>query len=311
MDTKIQLGTFVFQDLEIPEKINFGGTQQLVQHDLIGGNRVIDSLGQSDIDISWSGLMTGSTALPRAQQLNQLRAAGQQLNLTWFSLNYVVVIQNFVSYTERFYQVGYEIVLRVIKDGSNPIASQNLVGFSEAVTGDFNTANTIASGLAITALNSAMTSLNTAISAVSTFSNATPATIATVQTPLSSAINAVDAAITPISARLFGTNNIPGFVPAEDAAAQQADQYSYYQLYTMQYYLQRIQGNLSLINSPPNGTTVTANNTNLFALAAQSYGDAWQWPVIANANGMTDPMITTQTNIFIPPWNQQDTGGIL
>ena len=37
MDTKIVLGSFVFQDLEVPETINFGGKQILVKHQLIGG----------------------------------------------------------------------------------------------------------------------------------------------------------------------------------------------------------------------------------------------------------------------------------
>jgi len=101
------------------------------------------------------------------------------------------------------------------------------------------------------------------------------------------------------------------FVPDENASDQQQDMYVYWQLYTIQFYLQRMQANLSLITSPPNALTVTVMNTNLFALAAAYYGDATQWGIIANANGLTDPMIREPTTLLIPPWNQQDTGGIL
>lgn len=101
------------------------------------------------------------------------------------------------------------------------------------------------------------------------------------------------------------------FVPSENEALQSTDQYNYWQLYTLQFYLQRIQANLAIINAPPNAITITVFNTTLFKLAAQYYGDATQWPVIANANNLEDPFITSPITLFIPPWNQQDTGGIL
>ncbi len=87
--------------------------------------------------------------------------------------------------------------------------------------------------------------------------------------------------------------------------------YEYYLLYTLQFYLERMQSNLLLINAPPNATVITVMNTTLFKLAEQYYGDATQWSVIANANNLIDPMITVPTTLLIPPWNQQDTGGII
>lgn len=97
----------------------------------------------------------------------------------------------------------------------------------------------------------------------------------------------------------------------ENYYVQQELMYEYWQLYTLQFYLQRIQANLMLINSPPNAITVNVMNTTLFKLAEQYYGDATQWVIIANANGIRDPMILEPTTLLIPPWNQQDTGGIL
>lgn len=153
MDTQIQLGKFIFRNLEIPEFINFGGEQLLVQHDLIGGNRVIDSLGKSDTDIKWTGLITGSDSMSRAIQLNQMRVAGQSLLLTWFSLNYTVIIQSVSFRTQRFYQIEYDISLRVLTDGANPNNNNIANGFNEAINGDYNTITNILNNITPAATN--------------------------------------------------------------------------------------------------------------------------------------------------------------
>lgn len=203
MDTIIKLGDFEFKDMEIPEKINFGGSQQLSQHNLIGGGRVIDALGKNDMDITWSGLFTGQDALSRVQQLNKMRADGQQLSLTWFNLKYNVIIQNLEAQTERYYQVAYTITLRVILDGTNPNSAINLIGFNEAIHNDFAGANALAESLDDPNITSTMSVLNTAIDAVATFNGASPATIATITAPLNAAIDAVTTYIGTIATALW------------------------------------------------------------------------------------------------------------
>ncbi len=208
VDTVIQLGDFTFQDFEIPEKINFGGSQQLVQHDLIGGGRVIDALGKNDLDITWSGLFTGPQAITRAQQLNTMRANGNQIKLTWFNFNYDVVIQNFEAQTERFYQVTYTITLRVLLDGANPNSALNLIGFNEAINNDLKTANTLTDNIDEPTITSAVANVNTAVAAVPTFNGASPATIAPVTSSLDIAISAVKSFISDIEdtfSTLFNT----------------------------------------------------------------------------------------------------------
>jgi hypothetical protein len=59
--------------------------------------------------------------------------------------------------------------------------------------------------------------------------------------------------------------------------------------------------NLGFINGAPNATQVTMFGGNLAVLALKYYGDATQWPLIAAANGMTDPIISGQQTITIPP----------
>ena len=56
-------------------------------------------------------------------------------------------------------------------------------------------------------------------------------------------------------------------------------------------------------------TQITLMNANLFALAAQYYGDATQWIIIAQANGLTDPFVPGQITLIIPG-NATPTGGL-
>jgi hypothetical protein len=64
-------------------------------------------------------------------------------------------------------------------------------------------------------------------------------------------------------------------------------------------------GSLALIMQPQTSMTpvkaVRAVNPNLFALASEHYGDASKWNLIANANGLLNPMPTGIYNLSIPP----------
>lgn len=47
-------------------------------------------------------------------------------------------------------------------------------------------------------------------------------------------------------------------------------------------------------------TKITVAGGTLFAVAAQQLGDATQWIVIAQANGLTDPMLSGVVTLIIP-----------
>lgn len=47
--------------------------------------------------------------------------------------------------------------------------------------------------------------------------------------------------------------------------------------------------------------TVRVSGTTLFDIAMRETGDPLQWVAIARLNGLTDPWITAQTDILIPP----------
>lgn len=57
-------------------------------------------------------------------------------------------------------------------------------------------------------------------------------------------------------------------------------------------------------------TTITAGGGNLFALAAFCLGDATQWIRIAQANGLSDPVLKGVTRLVLPPVDPSATGGV-
>jgi hypothetical protein len=139
VDTVIQLGNFKFKDLEVPESINCGGAQSIAVHKLVGGQRIINALGPDDDDLIWGGLMTGPDALQRATQLDQMRIAGKTLDLSFFSLKYQVLIAKFAFRTERYYQVRYEITVKIVTNYNISNTNNNVINFTSQVNTDANT----------------------------------------------------------------------------------------------------------------------------------------------------------------------------
>lgn len=95
---------------------------------------------------------------------------------------------------------------------------------------------------------------------------------------------------------------------ANNIIATEMDQL--YALYSLQSVLQQIYDNLALISEGAQGQVITVNKTSLYTLAAKYYGNAEAWTTIAQANGLTDPMISQLTTLTIPA-SPIDTGGIL
>jgi hypothetical protein len=114
------LGPIAFTDYSPPERMPFGGRQQMAVHKLIGGQSVIDTLGPDDEDIQWSGRFFGAGALSTCLALDSLRAAGQVLPLSYAGMGYTVVIQDFRADIRRLpLWVEYEIRCVVSTNGAH------------------------------------------------------------------------------------------------------------------------------------------------------------------------------------------------
>lgn len=172
VDTVITLGGFEFRNIEIPQSINFGGDQKLSVHELIGGQRVVDAMGPSDVDLSWEGLITGPDALQRALQLDGMRIAGQLLPFSVFNLKYNVFIATFSYSPERFYQVRYTITLKVVQDFYSANL-KNVVSFTNSITTDVNNINTLVTSINDPTTIAAVNQLNSDLNLTPIIENAT------------------------------------------------------------------------------------------------------------------------------------------
>ena len=158
----VMLGPVVFTGLETPEKAPWGGKQKLVVHKLVGGLRVIDAMGRDDMDISWSGILEGPLATPRALQLDQLRVQGNQLPLTWDVLSWTVVVGEFKADYTRLNWIPYSISCVVVQDNSAQLAGQAPT-LGVAVLQDVAQAQATATGYVQSALSGATAAVTSAL----------------------------------------------------------------------------------------------------------------------------------------------------
>ena len=111
----LSLGDIEFTAFEVPERIRWGGGQNLACHDFPGGSRVVDAMGYQEAEISWSGTMLGPNVEDRAQQLDALRQDGDQVELIWSGLSRQVVVQS-CEFDQGFQRIGYSIRCVVIPE---------------------------------------------------------------------------------------------------------------------------------------------------------------------------------------------------
>lgn len=109
------LGPLVLTDFALPEKVGHGGSQAMTNHKLPGGARVFDTTGPDDADITFSGIFLGTLAGVEAALLDQLRQAGQPLDLFW-GFNALRVIIKDASLEDSYMRCDYRVTCCVIPD---------------------------------------------------------------------------------------------------------------------------------------------------------------------------------------------------
>jgi hypothetical protein len=87
----VMLGSFAFQNFEVPETLDAVEGNASVLHKMPGGTRVLDDLGDDPDDISFSGKLLGDFVGQRKQQLAALK--GQVVTLTWRQESRTVWVQ--------------------------------------------------------------------------------------------------------------------------------------------------------------------------------------------------------------------------
>lgn len=134
----VVLGPVTLRGFEVPEQIVFGGGQRVAVHELIGGGRVVDTLGAAAEEIVFAGVFSGPDAALRMQSLDAARAAGLVLPLSWGNFSYSVIITEFSSHYQKPWWVPYALRLVVVEDVVAVLASTLLqAGLDIASAGGF------------------------------------------------------------------------------------------------------------------------------------------------------------------------------
>jgi hypothetical protein len=314
-DVILTLGDFEFSRSEVPEHINFGGEQHLSVHKYIGGKRTIDAMGEQPDAVTWSGLFTGSAAFERARYLDTLRKAGGSLDLTWYQMTYTVVIQSFKADFTRSYWIPYSIICEVLSDNSEPIMTIADPGIDYTVATDASDAQSLSDIIGDPSLASKIADVQSAISTVASVAKATSSEASAILTKISQARAVVGGLVanvgtfinapTTLGGIVAGVNAVTGAAGLVDCLSALGHQQSLVALHKT---LGRIALNVQSARSGTKQLVVASGD--LLAIAADQYGDPMGWTAIANANGLTDPKITSVRSLAIPTYSN-DTGGVL
>ncbi|MGA4020411.1 hypothetical protein ACI2T7_03250 [Ralstonia nicotianae] len=316
-DLTLKLGSFQFQNQEIPESLPFGGIQQLAKHDLVGGTRVVDSMGAFTAPIGWSGWLLGQDAMKRARALDDLRIAGSSLLLQWSELSYSVVISEFRADFQRFYQIPYRITCEVVSDLSKFAGNDGDQSIDGQISSDAATATGLTTSIGDSTLSGLMGSVNSAISTVSSFANAAQSTINSVLQPVAALRTQVQTMISSANNTLMNVTTLGGILPNNPISTQVSKLGSQITAATnlpilvqLDRVAGRMQTNVGSIYSSAKQVTVAGGN--LMTMAAKEYGDALAWTGIAKANPQlgADPQINGVQTVTIPP-SPDNVGGVL
>lgn len=305
MAVKLQLENMVFAGLEVPAKINRGGSQVLAVQRLVGGHKVIDSMGRDDAAITWTGTFLGGSAQARSTYLDSLRIAGKAVPLTWGPNSYTVVLKSVALSDSDPFVIDYTVECEVQSDNVTPVTPGNLVSADDQIANDMNACGQMVDQAGDSTLSGLFATMKSAIAGVSTFANAAQSTIAGVLGPIAAVQGQVQMLLSSAANTVQSIATVGGVLPNNPIAqnvnrlAQMATSYQRQPLLvSLQSTLGRVQQNVQSIGT--NVRSQTFGGGNLMTIAANQFGDASRWTAIATANGLSDPQLSGINTLHIP-----------
>jgi len=241
VDTYVQLGGFTFDSsFATPEEINGGGEQRLITHKLIGGQRVIDTMGYDPDPIEFAGRFRGSSGIYVAKLLETFVQQGTPVVFSYFISRYLVVVKSVKWYFEKYYEVRYHVVLEVQADQTAVIYTGPQQSLNSLVNSDLSLVQTIFGDSSSTvsfvnsAINAVVTPINAIIAQVNIIGSLVNATAAQVNSVLSLVQTATAASAAQVAAQdaLIFTQLAGGVVSGGSPTAMAislANQAAYYQ----------------------------------------------------------------------------------
>lgn len=306
--TRLMLGEFEFMEFEVPERITIAGRHKTVQHQLIGGRRIIDVLGTEYEPLTWSGIITGSQAGERVSALERMRDAGHPVVLTLDDYRFTVVITAFSPVYEFVWRRPYTIEVAVVSNDGSPDKVDALTGALRGlIDSDLGRALGLANLINIDAVTQAVKDLHQAVQRVADFAHATVVQIQAVVRPLIAARNIIQHELALLEAAAGEITSLGGLVPGNPISQtvsnllQQVDHTTRIpSLYRLQDVLGRLNKNVNAGQTASGVRAVTLSGGNLYQVASEQYGDASLWTSIADANDLADPQLSGIHTLKIP-----------
>lgn len=116
--TIFSLGPIIFAKFEIPQKLNFGGRQDISIHNFSDGRRIVDVIGPDDADIEFSGIFSGAEANQRALIIDSIRKSGRATSISWDIYYFPIVIREFSAIYENKFWIPYRIRCTVLSSAT-------------------------------------------------------------------------------------------------------------------------------------------------------------------------------------------------
>jgi len=306
--TRLMLGDFEFMEFEVPEQVVIHGRQKTVQHQMIGGHRIIDVLGTEYEPLTWSGTITGSQAGERVSALERMRDAGHPVLLTLDDYRFTVVITAFSPVYAFVWRRPYSIEVAIVRNEGTPAKVDALTGaLRELIDSDLGRALGLASIINVDAVTQAIRNLHQAVKKVTDFAHATVAQIQSVVRPLIAARNIIQHELALLEAATLEITSLGGLVPGNPISKTVSNlllQSDHATRIPALYHLQNVLGRLNKnVNSgqAANGVrAVTLSGGNMYKVASEQYGDASLWTSIADANDLADPQLSGIHTLKIP-----------
>lgn len=306
--TRLMLGEFEFMEFEVPERVVIPGRQKTVQHQLIGGRRIIDVLGTEYEPLTWSGVITGSQAGERVGALERMRDAGHPLVLKLDDYRFTVVITAFSPVYEFIWRRPYTIEVAVVSNDGSPDKVDALTGALRGlIDSDLGRALGLANIIDIDAVSKAVQDLHRAVKQVTDFARATVNQIQAVVRPLIAARNIIHHELALLESAAYEITSLGGLLPGNPISKTvsnlliQSDHTTRIPaLYRLQDVLGRLNKNITTGQSANGIRAVTLSGGNLYQVSSEQYGDASLWTSIADANDLADPQLSGIHTLKIP-----------
>lgn len=297
--TPLTIGSVIFNNIEHPEDLAFPLEQKVATNELLGGNRVVQTLGVQPQDVSWRGKLFDQHAKVRVDALNDMLTKGDPVTLAYLHYAMLVVVSKFTPTWHNEWFAEYDITVTVVNDRAGQFTKPNVPSIDTVISQLGQQAQTNFAKLnALTPASSAESavkppSLNTdtimaQLQTMGAYNTASSATIASIQSLIASDLTT----LTTYNAGVKKTMNNGVYSPNVLTAYSAGND--------LQNSLQMLATNLSNGQNP---ITAQVMGGTLYRLAAKYYGDPSLFTVIKTANNLTSSVLPNGvvTTLTIPP----------